>query len=233
METVVVVTSEIGRPNPAIRALKAAGFRVTLRDLAGPLADVVLDGPDVIVIEVEAARPFSSVLTEVATIPDHGEVPIVAILEPGHLPALGKTTAVADFCLAPMRDVELVARVRRLIRAAHRGEDDKIRIGGLTVDLRGYEAAVDGAPVDLTYQEFQLLAFLASNPGQAFSRDQLLARVWGYDYYGGSRTVDIHVRRIRAKLGPRYAGFVKTIRHVGYKWAIPAELGGPEDDADE
>ena len=102
-----------------------------------------------------------------------------------------------------------------------RDSDDCIVNAGLRIDLQAWEVAIDGAVVDFTYQEFQLLSFLAGRPGRVFTRDQLLAQVWGMEYYGGSRTVDIHVRRIRAKLGKRYARAIATVRNVGYKW-LPA-----------
>jgi DNA-binding response OmpR family regulator len=77
---------------------------------------------------------------------------------------------------------------------------------------------IDGRPVDFTYMEYELLKFLATHPGRAFSREALLSRVWGYDYYGGARTVDVHVRRVRAKLGQEHAARLKTVRSVGYRW---------------
>ena len=113
---------------------------------------------------------------------------------------------------------ELLARTRRLVMTDGRDNEDRIVDEGLCIDLRAWEVSVDGLVTDFTYQEFQLLSFLAGRPGRVFSRDQLLAQVWGLDYYGGSRTVDIHVRRIRAKLGSQHARAIETIRNVGYKW---------------
>ena len=223
METVVIVTGAIGRPSLTARAARAAGFRVALRDIAGPLEEVALEGPDVVVLELPAAAVMYDTVVAISAPPGMEDVPVLALLEEAQLRQLGPRSRVADFCLLPLREVELVARIRRLVRPTGDSAEDHVVVGELVIDLRGYAAAIDGAGMDFTYQEFELLRFLATHPGQAFSRDQLLARVWGYDYYGGPRTVDIHVRRVRAKLGHRYAACLQTIRHVGYKWVAAAE----------
>ena len=93
----------------------------------------------------------------------------------------------------------------------------RLRRGGLVIDLERYTVTIDGEPVDLTYKEYELLVFLSSNPGKPFTREALLNRVWGYDYYGGSRTVDVHIRRIRAKV-ERREEFIETVRNVGYRF---------------
>ena len=112
---------------------------------------------------------------------------------------------------------ELEARVRLLLgRTATTGV---LSTGPLTIDENGYHASVDGKPLDLTYTEFELLKYLAQHPGRVFSREQLLSDVWGYDYYGGTRTVDVHVRRLRAKLGVEHESLIGTVRNVGYRFS--------------
>ena len=124
-----------------------------------------------------------------------------------------------DFCLAPFHPRELEARVTHLLYGAgHVGEHDLISYGPLVLNPETYQAAVDGSPLDLTYMEYELLRFLSSHPGKVFSREILLNRVWGYEYYGGARTVDVHVRRLRAKLGEQHAGLIQTVRSVGYRF---------------
>jgi two-component system, OmpR family, alkaline phosphatase synthesis response regulator PhoP len=93
-----------------------------------------------------------------------------------------------------------------------------VEYSGLVLNLETYQASIDGRPLDLTYMEYELLKFLAHNPGKVFTREVLLSRVWGYEYYGGARTVDVHIRRLRAKLGEEYAGFIHTVRSVGYRF---------------
>ena len=98
--------------------------------------------------------------------------------------------------------------------------DGQIRSGDLIVDTNGYTASLHGHPIDLAYKEFELLKYLVQHPGRVFTRAQLLQEVWGYDYYGGTRTVDVHIRRLRAKLGGEYEHLIGTVRNVGYRWRV-------------
>ena len=124
-----------------------------------------------------------------------------------------------DFCLSPFHPAELEARLRHLLVLdvdLHRA--DLVEYGELSLNLETYQAAIAGRPLDMTYMEYELLKFLAQNPGKVFTREMLLSRVWGYEYYGGARTVDVHVRRLRAKLGEEYANLIQTVRSVGYRF---------------
>ena|SRR5579883_2419094 len=126
--------------------------------------------------------------------------------------------AADDFVLWPIVPAELYARLRQLDwRLAAFASEERLKVGDLVIDLAGYEAHVRDRRLELTHQEFELLKFLAQQPGKVFTREQLLSRVWGYRYYGGTRTVDIHVRRLRAKLGPGSDELIETVRNVGYK----------------
>lgn len=125
-----------------------------------------------------------------------------------------------DFCLTPFHPSELEARLDHLLASvgpvATRSE--VVMYENLALNLETYQASVSDQPLDLTYMEYELLKFLAQNPGKVFSREMLLSRVWGYDYYGGARTVDVHVRRLRAKLGEEHADLIQTVRSVGYRF---------------
>jgi len=146
------------------------------------------------------------------------EVPILIALTPARLPGLDFSTGIADFILKPVVPAELYTRLRQLDwKSATFGSDEVIKVADLVIDAAGYEARLRGRKLDLTHQEFELLRFLAQNRGKVYTREQLLQKVWGYRYYGGSRTVDIHVRRVRAKLGPVAGGLIETVRNVGYK----------------
>ena len=124
-----------------------------------------------------------------------------------------------DFLLAPAEPEFLETRVRFLLkRLNHLGPGSGIRIEALHLDVDRYEVTLGGEPLELTYKEFELLKFLATHRGRVFSRDQLLNQVWDYDFIGGTRTVDVHIRRLRAKLGPKYASLIDTVRNVGYKF---------------
>lgn len=124
-----------------------------------------------------------------------------------------------DFCLTPFHPRELEARLRHLFASASGGpRADLVEHSGLVLNLETYQASFNGNPLDLTFMEYELLKFLAQNPGKVFTRELLLSRVWGYEYYGGARTVDVHVRRLRAKLGEEHANLIQTVRSVGYRF---------------
>lgn len=125
----------------------------------------------------------------------------------------------ADFVLADASDDEALIRMRHLLWPAEEtANSDFISIDSMVINLSTYQVIVDGAPVDFTYLEYALLAFLVTHTGHVYSRDALLSRVWGFDYFGGSRTVDVHVRRVRSKLGNDLASHLRTVRGVGYMW---------------
>jgi len=124
-----------------------------------------------------------------------------------------------DFCLSPFHPRELEARLTHLFSRAHGPmRPEVVEHSGLALNLETYQASFNGRPLDLTYMEYELLKFLAQNPGKVFTREMLLSRVWGYEYYGGARTVDVHVRRLRAKLGEEHANLIQTVRSVGYRF---------------
>jgi DNA-binding response OmpR family regulator len=124
-----------------------------------------------------------------------------------------------DFCLSPFHPRELEARLKHLFwRVGKGGRPELLEYGPLVLNIETYQAALGGRPLDLTYMEYELLKFLATHPGKVFSRETLLSRVWGYDYYGGARTVDVHIRRLRAKLGEEHANLIQTVRSVGYSF---------------
>ena len=124
-----------------------------------------------------------------------------------------------DFCQYPFQPRELDARMKHLFWRTGRGtRPELVEYGDLLLNLETYQAAIAGKPLDLTYMEYELLKFLASHPGKVFTRETLLSRVWGYEYYGGARTVDVHIRRLRAKLGEEHANLIQTVRSVGYRF---------------
>ena len=124
-----------------------------------------------------------------------------------------------DFCLYPFQPRELEARMKHVFWRTGTGtRPELVEYAELVLNLETYQAAIAGKPLDLTYMEYELLKFLASHPGKVFTRETLLSRVWGYEYYGGARTVDVHVRRLRAKLGEEQANLIQTVRSVGYRF---------------
>jgi DNA-binding response OmpR family regulator len=151
---------------------------------------------------------------------DAAPVPLLLLLRATQLDELSlRDELYDDFCLHPFQPKELDARLKHLFwRTGTGSQPDVVEYASLSLNLETYEAAVDGRPLDLTYMEYELLKFLASHPGRVFTREILLNRVWGYEYYGGARTVDVHVRRLRAKLGEEHANLIQTVRSVGYRF---------------
>ena len=147
------------------------------------------------------------------------ELPLMALIRPDQMRELAATAGLEDFLLTPA-DPELIeARVRFVLsRLNHLVPGSGKRFGALEIHVDRYEVLLDKEPLELTYKEFELLKFLATHPDRVFSLDQLLNQVWGYNFIGGTRTVDVHVRRLRAKLGPKYATLIDTVRNVGYKF---------------
>ena len=147
-------------------------------------------------------------------------VVIVLVPESG-LPQEDTLSEVDDFVIKPYRPSELTARVRRCL--GHEGSIGSwniLKVGDLEIDLDRYQVAVAGHPAVLTFKEYELLRFLAANPGKVFSREVLLSRVWGYEYFGGDRTVDVHIRRLRSKIEDRQHYFIETVRNVGYRFRM-------------
>ncbi|GAA2864119.1 transcriptional regulatory protein GlnR [Microbacterium arabinogalactanolyticum] len=151
------------------------------------------------------------------------ELPVLLVVTEGGLSAVAADWGFDDVVLHDAGPAEIDARLRlALSRAAADDEPTRIQASGITIDEQSYSARLHGRPLDLTYKEFQLLHFLATHPSRVFTREQLLSDVWGYDYFGGTRTVDVHVRRLRAKLGEAEQ-IIGTVRNVGYRFNLNDE----------
>ncbi|WP_419918512.1 winged helix-turn-helix domain-containing protein [Candidatus Poriferisocius sp.] len=150
------------------------------------------------------------------------DIPVLLLISGTHLDELDmRDDLYTDFCLTPFHQRELEARLIHLVRwSGTARHPELIKYGPLVLNLETYQASVSDRPLDLTYMEYELLKFLAGSPGKVFTRETLLNRVWGYDYFGGARTVDVHVRRLRAKLGEEHAGLITTVRSVGYRFGL-------------
>jgi DNA-binding response OmpR family regulator len=158
------------------------------------------------------------------------DAPLVLIVTEGGLTAVSTDWGIDDVILAAAGPAEIDARIRLAIgRVSKEAVSSRIQTSGITIDESSYSAKVHGRPLDLTYKEFQLLHFFATHPSRVFTREQLLSEVWGYDYFGGTRTVDVHVRRLRAKLGD-LEQLIGTVRNVGYRFNVyedePVPAGG-------
>ncbi|CAN5746763.1 response regulator transcription factor [soil metagenome] len=171
---------------------------------------------------VDAAEHAAQAWTVVQTLRERApRVPVVLVME-RHTVERYPWHEAADELLYPGAPAtEVRVRLAMLRRRAGTGDGTVTRLGPLALDTETYRVTASGRPLDLTYKEFELLRFLASNPGRVYTRPALLREVWGYDFYGGTRTVDVHVRRLRAKLGPEHEQLIETVRGVGYRTAAP------------
>jgi DNA-binding response OmpR family regulator len=169
---------------------------------------------DVLVVEL-GLGPLRQ-LREIARIEEILAMPVLVVLATEHLALLESSGVTADFVVAPFDPVEFRIRLNKL--AHEEAGEDLLRFRDLELNPLNYQATLDGDPMDLTYMEYELLRFLVENPVRVWSREQLLSKVWGYEYYGGARTVDVHVRRLRSKLGEERASWITTVRSVGYRW---------------
>lgn len=201
-----------------VAALEEGGHRVAVAALTDSLA-----GPDPDLLFVDSAKDLSRGRDACRAI--HGsspKVPQVAIVAPEMLEAVGPDWGIDTFVLDGAPREEVLARVRIAIGASLADAPSVLRVGELTIDPETYQVRLRGRPLDLTFKEFQLLLYLSERPGRVFSRSRLLQEVWGYDFFGGTRTVDVHVRRLRAKLGAEHEAMIATVRNVGYKLEVPS-----------
>jgi DNA-binding response OmpR family regulator len=228
LSNVLVLTN--GREPPADILPSLSLLRHTVRVapaapehvLAGPVPDAVfVDGRRDLVL---ARRVLLLLRATAAT------VPVILIVTDGGWAAISADWGADDLLLHTAGPAEVEARLRLAIgrRVQTTAQlPDEIRSGGLVVNEATYSARMNGRTLDLTFKEFELLKFLAQHPGRVFTRAQLLQEVWGYDYFGGTRTVDVHVRRLRAKLGAENEELIGTVRNVGYRF-VPVKSGAAE-----
>ena len=215
-----------GSSAPVLEALAFLDHRVTV---APPRADSLLRAPQTDVVLVDARRDLAGARALCQVIRTTSpSTPVLPVLTEGGLAALSPAWGTTDFLLDNAGPAEVSARLRLAVAraaASAAGADDEdapIKASGVTVDAASYTAKVHGQPLNLTFKEFELLKHLVQHPGRVFTREQLLHEVWGYDYFGGTRTVDVHVRRLRAKLGPDQEQLIGTVRNVGYRF-VPRE----------
>jgi len=214
-----------GAPAEVLPALALLGHRVSVAPLE---VGALLDAPEADALLLDARRDLVAVRGLARLLRTTGTgAALVAVVTEGGLAAVAADWGLDDVILCGAGPAEVEARLRLAVARARAGadpagnEDGVVRAGDLVIDETTYAAKLSGRPLDLTFKEFELLKHLATHPGRVFTRAQLMQEVWGYDYYGGTRTVDVHVRRLRAKLGAEHEALIGTVRHVGYKLVTP------------
>ena len=226
MSTLLLLTSALQPSAEVLPALALLGHSVRILPAEG---SALLEAPDSDLVLVDGRQELAHARDLCRLIRTTGtEVPVLLVVTEGGLAVVAHDWGMDDVVLHTCGPAELEARIRLAVGrlAAQREADDPsahvIRSGEVVVDDAAYTAKVSGRSLDLTYKEFELLKFLAQHPGRVFTRQQLLQEVWGYDYFGGTRTVDVHVRRLRAKLGAENEHFIGTVRNVGYRFVLPS-----------
>ncbi|WGL52068.1 response regulator transcription factor [Nocardioides sp. BP30] len=227
MSTLLLLTGSLQPSAEVLPGLALLGHQVKVLPAEG---SALLDAPGADLLLVDGRQDLAQARDLCRLIRATGaEMPVLLIVTEGGLAVVAHDWGMDDVLLHTCGPAELEARIRlaigRLTAARVAADPDAhvIRSGEVVVDDATYTAKVSGRPLDLTFKEFELLKFLAQHPGRVFSRQQLLQEVWGYDYFGGTRTVDVHIRRLRAKLGPENETLIGTVRNVGYRFVVPTK----------
>jgi DNA-binding response OmpR family regulator len=224
MAKVLLLTNTQGASADVLPALGLLQHHVKVLPLE---ASVLVDAPVMDLVFIDARREFPTAKSLSRLMNTTGiEAPIIAITTEGGLTAISADWEISDVILDTAGPAEVDARIRLAVdariyaREAIEGASKEIRQGDVVIDEGTYTAKIRGNSLDLTFKEFELLKYLAQHPGRVFSRAQLLQEIWGYDYFGGTRTVDVHIRRLRSKLGPEFESIIGTVRNVGYRFTI-------------
>jgi DNA-binding response OmpR family regulator len=226
MAKVLLLTNTLGASAEVLPALGLLQHQVKILPAE---ASVLVDAPEADLLLIDARRDLPNVKSFAKLLDSTGvSCPIIAITTEGGLTAFNADWGIDDVILDTAGPAEVDARIRialgkhaiELVASdPHAGE---IRTGEVTIDESTYTARLKGNVLDLTFKEFELLKYLAQHPGRVFTRAQLLQEIWGYDYFGGTRTVDVHIRRLRSKLGPEFEAIIGTVRNVGYRFTVDA-----------
>ena len=220
MARVLVVSSQVEARDAIVEDIAAFGHdAVSVADLGRALDAIEDSRPDVVILDLldRTLGPETAWRTQLQQAPR--DLPFILLIPEEGLRSFEFPPQAVDFILVPFGEVELETRLARAVGSKGGTTGGKvIKCGGLEIDLDRYQVYVQGEQVDLTLKEFELLRFLVERPGKVHTRESLMAQVWGYDYFGGTRTVDVHIRRIRAKLEPLSDEYIETVRGVGYRF---------------
>jgi len=191
---------------------------VTLKD-ENTLERVMKQAPNLVLIDVDGLSVGSGFRDLCQRIRQERHIPVIVLIPREILDSLSLSTDIDDFVVKPWEATEVTARIKRILaRKESIDSEDIIECGDLLVDLAKCQISLGDKLIMLTFREYQLLKFLASNQGKVFTRETLLDKVWGWDYYGGDRTVDVHIRRLRSKIEDRNHSFIETVRNIGYRF---------------
>ena len=213
----------IGQKSQTLDGMSAAlirkGFACSIASHEEAAELMTRQPPDLLMVETNGHLADAEASGLIREAKRGKSLPVIALVEREKVGGMDGHLDIDDFLLSPYHDKELLLRVNRLLRKGRGAADSElIKCDGLVIDLAKCEATVDGKVVGLTFKEYELLRFLASNPGRVYRREALLDKIWGYDYYGGDRTVDVHIRRLRSKIEDSKHTFIETVRNIGYRF---------------
>lgn len=213
MPKLLVIVKDESLNRQIVDDLTAAGFEA--KSYSGAALPAAIDA-DIILLDMATAVRWAAKLKSDSQTAD---LPLISLATEPEI-ADDILGFLDDLIFTPIITWQLITRVKRLLIKAGKVEDkNRIRVGALLINLESYEVSINREVVELTYKEYELLKYLAGHPGRVYNRQTLLNQIWEYDYFGGTRTVDVHIRRLRAKLGSKYGSMIQTVRHVGYRFS--------------
>jgi DNA-binding response OmpR family regulator len=218
MERVLIISGDASIADTLRREITRGGYDCS--NIACEDAQKVIENRPPHLVILDVARSLDTDFVElIVNIKKSKELPVIAMVGAEDLSGLSEYDEIDDFIIYPYDEIELLLRIKRLLQKNIKSDSDEIiQRNGLTIDLVTCEVTVDGKKADLTYKEYELLKLMAGNPGRVFTREALLDKIWGYDYFGGDRTVDVHMRRLRSKIEDANHTYIETVRNIGYRF---------------
>ena len=215
-----IIAKEKGKARKLYSELLENGFSCSITADGDKAVEKLIErAPDLVLVAMDGLPASSEVRYLAQRIKQERRLPVIALVSREALISLNADCGTDDFVVEPWEVAEVVARIKRVLRPTNNTADaDLAKCGDLVINLAKCEVSLDSQVVSLTFKEYELLRFLASNRGRVFTRESLLNKVWGYDYYGGDRTVDVHIRRLRSKIEDSTHSFIDTVRNIGYRF---------------
>ncbi len=220
MANLLIISQEKEARTELCECLIREGLECSITSYTNGVRDAVIEQPpDIILFDVTAKWPDKETQGLIRRMRREMNLPVIALISEERLNSLDGDIEFDDFLASPYNSGELILRINQLIHKRRKTEGDEIiECDGLVIDLATCEVTIDDRVVELTFKEYELLKFMASNRGRVFTRDTLLDKIWGYDYFGGDRTVDVHIRRLRSKIEQFDHTYIETVRNIGYRF---------------
>jgi two-component system alkaline phosphatase synthesis response regulator PhoP len=218
MVRALIITGDAETKEELKKALSGGDLKLLFANYSnGFRQEIIGQRPEVLLLEIGRQLPDPETRDIITKIKRERDLPVIALVPRDKLDKISPDAGIDDFLVAPYDSRELVLRIDRLLSHRSLKDHKPIRGQGLTIDPETCEVTVEGSKVELTFKEYELLKLLASHKGRVFSRESLLDKIWGYDYYGGDRTVDVHIRRLRSKIEHDHP-YIETVRNIGYRF---------------